>query len=40
MAVTAIDEMARTLVNSKGAFRHRYFGRINPDDALSAEVMR
>ena len=39
LAVTAIDEMARRLVNSKGQFRKRFFNTLNPDKSLSDELM-
>lgn len=38
MAITAIDQMARGLVNSKGKFRRRLFFSINPDEKLAAEI--
>lgn len=39
MAVHAIDEMAKRLVNAKGKFRRRLFASMNPDPALVEEVM-
>ncbi len=39
MSVRAIDDMAKRLVNSKGAFRRRLFFELNPDDVLSEEVI-
>ena len=39
MAITAIDQMAQGLVNSKGRFRRRLFFSINPDEQLAAEVL-
>jgi hypothetical protein len=39
LSVTAIDEMAQTLVSSKGRFRRRFFGAMNPDPALLAEIL-
>lgn len=38
LSMTAIDEMAARLVNSKGRFRRRMFRTMNPDDALVAEL--
>ena len=38
LAVTAIDQMAQRLVNTKGAFRRRFFGTLNPDDHLTEEL--
>ena len=40
MSVTAIDEMAQGLVNSKGKFRRRLFLSINPDTQLAEELIR
>lgn len=39
LSVTAIDQMASNLVNSKGKFRARYFKALNADDALSREIV-
>ena len=38
LAVTAIDNMATRLVNTKGKFRHRWFASFNPDRVLSEEI--
>mgnify|MGYP001942573826 CR=1 FL=1 len=38
LAVTAIDNMAKRLVTQRGRFRQRFFGLINSDPALAAEV--
>jgi hypothetical protein len=38
LAVTAIDNMAARLVNTKGRFRHRWFASFNPDRVLSEEI--
>jgi hypothetical protein len=40
LAVTAIDRMAQSLVNSKGKFRRRFFQAINPDASLVEEICR
>lgn len=40
LAVTAIDEMARTLVTQKGRFRRRFFSTLNPDPALVQELLQ
>lgn len=40
MSVTAIDQMAKSLVNSKGKFRRRLFMSINPDKQLFEELIR
>ncbi|MGM0578474.1 MAG: hypothetical protein ACQEXJ_22310 [Myxococcota bacterium] len=40
LSVTAIDQMARSLVNTKGRFRRRFFLSINPDRALGEEIVR
>ena len=39
LSVTAIDQMARSLVTGRGTFRRRHFGTVNPDDALAAEIL-
>ncbi len=38
LAITAIDQMAARLVNSRGGFRRRIFQSINPDPALIEEL--
>ena len=38
MAVTAIDTMAVRLVTQRGRFRRKFFGTVNPDGALAAEI--
>lgn len=38
MATVAIDQMADSLVTTKGRFRRRFFGSLNPDDALLEEL--
>jgi hypothetical protein len=38
LAVTAIDHMAQRLVSSKGKFRRRLFGSLNPDPSVIAEI--
>ena len=38
MSVVSIDEMAQTLVNSKGRFRRKLFLSMNPDEALAQEI--
>lgn len=38
MSVTAIDRMAARLVSTKGRFRPRLFGSLNPDPTLLAEI--
>lgn len=40
LSMTAIDRMAARLVNSRGRFRRRFFGSINPDPVLIEEVER
>lgn len=39
LSIAAIDGMARSLVNTKGAFRRRHFLSVNPDTALAAEIL-
>ena len=39
LSITAIDQMAESLVTSKGVFRRKHFQVINPDDALAAEIL-
>ncbi|HUH01202.1 MAG TPA: hypothetical protein VML75_04355 [Kofleriaceae bacterium] len=39
LAVTSIDEMAQTLISTKGRFRRRFFGAMNPDPALLGEIL-
>ncbi|MFN3200593.1 MAG: hypothetical protein ACE366_19495 [Bradymonadia bacterium] len=39
LSVSAIDHMACDLINAKGRFRARYFKALNPDPALSAEIL-
>jgi hypothetical protein len=38
LAVTAIDDLAQRLITSKGTFRRRFFGTLNPDDKLTGEI--
>ena len=38
LTMTAIDEMAIRLVNTKGKFRRRFFATLNPDPALIREI--
>ena len=38
LAMTAIDHMAQRLVSSKGKFRRRLFGSLNPDPSVIAEI--
>ncbi len=38
-AVTAIDRMASTLLTQKGKFRRKFFGSLNPDEALLDEIV-
>jgi hypothetical protein len=38
MAVSAIDQMAVGLVNTKGKFRKKLFGSINPDRRFNEEI--
>jgi len=38
LSMTAIDQMAQTLVTQKQRFRRRLFRSLNPDDALVAEI--
>ena len=38
LSVTAIDRMASRLVSTKGRFRRRLFGALNPDPSLLAEI--
>ncbi|CAM2064524.1 hypothetical protein SCOR_04085 [Sulfidibacter corallicola] len=40
MATTAIDRMADSLVSSKGKFKYRFFGTVNPDNRLADEICR
>lgn len=40
MAVKAIDQMAQRCLTKKGAFRPKFFGTINPDNALSREIIQ
>jgi len=40
LSVTAIDRMCARLLTQKGRFRHRFFGEVNPDPALAAEIIR
>ena len=40
LSVSAIDRMCARLLTQKGRFRHRFFGEVNPDPALGAEIMR
>lgn len=40
LSVTAIDRMAQQLLTSKGKFRRKFFGSINPDPALVDEIDR
>lgn len=39
LSVTAIDEMAKSLVTQKGRFRRRLFKGVNPDASLTDEIM-
>lgn len=38
MATRAIDEMASSLINTKGKFKYRFFKTVNPDDRLVEEI--
>ena len=38
LSVQAIDQMACSLLNSKGRFRKKMFASINPDEALTSEI--
>lgn len=40
MSVAAIDGMCSQLVTTKGRFRRRFFGEINPDERLASEILR
>lgn len=40
MSVTAIDDLAKGLVNSKGKFRRKLFFSMNPDEKLESEITR
>ncbi|CAM2005425.1 hypothetical protein [Acanthopleuribacter pedis] len=40
MATRAIDEMADSLVSTKGKFKFRFFRTVNPDDRLVDEICR
>jgi hypothetical protein len=39
LSVVAIDQLAQYLINSKGRFKLRTFGDLNPDEALLREIM-
>lgn len=39
LSVQAIDQMACSLLNSKGKFRKKMFASINPDEALTSEIL-
>ena len=39
MSVTAIDNMAKSLVTQRGKFRHRFFRTLNPDASLVDELV-
>ena len=39
LAVTAVDQMACQLVNSRGRFRRRRFASLNPDPSLLNEII-
>ena len=39
MSVSAIDTMASSLLTQRGKFRRRFFNTVNPDDALTNELM-
>lgn len=38
LSVTAIDQMASSLLTKKGTFRRRFFGDLNPDPTLVEEI--
>lgn len=38
MSIVAIDEMSKTLINTKGRFRRKLFGSINPDRRFNEEI--
>ena len=39
MCLVAIDEMAKSLVNTKGKFRKKLFQAINPDESFNEEIL-
>ncbi len=40
MSISAIDQMAQELINSKGRFRRKLFLSMNPDETLAQEIVR
>jgi hypothetical protein len=40
MSVKAIDQMAQRCLTKKGVFRPKFFSTINPDNALSREIIQ
>ena len=39
MCLVAIDEMAKSLINTKGKFRKKLFQAINPDESFNEEIL-
>ena len=38
MSIVAIDDMSKTLINTKGKFRKKLFSSINPDRRFNEEI--